>query len=641
MSSTDLTPPAERRGLRGLFWRRHTQVVLDVGALALAFVLAYLLRFDFVVPPDYRSAVLIQLPLVVLLQLTAAFFTGIHSFVWRYVGLREVGAFARAAAFSTLPLLALRLGLPESFQNWRVPLSVIVFDAILAFGGLLGLRVLRRMLYERMARGETGRRSGGRVRPVLLIGAGKAGVLAVREIHSRGDMGLEAVGFVDDDPLKQGMVIDGTKVLGSSRDIPRLARELGVRQAILTIADADPRHLRRLVDICRRAGLEVRSIPGLYEVLQGKVSFSRFRRVRVEDLLGRDPVRLDEAELGRFLGGRRVMVTGAGGSIGSELARQIARYEPSRLLLFERSEAALFETHLDLSGLWPELPLVPLVGDVGDETRVRRVLADERPQVIFHAAAHKHVPMMETNAGEAVKNNVLGTWKLGRLAGEAGVEAVVLISTDKAVRPSSVMGASKRVAELVVQHLDALFPDSRYLAVRFGNVMGSAGSVIEIFRRQIADGGPLTVTDPDMERYFMTIPEAAQLVLQAGAMGRGGEIFILDMGEPVKILELARKMIRLSGFEPDRDIEISFTGLRPGEKLAEELELDGEEIANTRHPKIFIGRLCPYSEEAMEECLRRLDELAAGGDDSAVRAYLGELLPEAELEGRRSRAALA
>lgn len=632
MSFTDPAPSRPSgRGLRAFAMRRRTQLVLDLLVLSAAFALAYLLRFEFQVPAANLRHAATQLPLVLLLQVTALFLSGIHNFVWRYVGLREVEAFARAAAISAAPMLLLRLGLPAGAQSWRVPLSIIILDTVFAFGGLLALRVLRRMVYERYARHETGRNGDGAARPVILIGAGRAGVLAVREIGGRGDMGMRAVGFVDDDPLKQGMVIHGAKVLGTTRDLPRLARELGVGHVLLTIAEADPLHIRRILELCARHRLEVRAVPGLYEMLQGKVAFTRFRTVGVEELLGRAPVRLDETRLERFLSGRRVMITGAGGSIGSELARQIARFGPARLLLFERAEGALFEIHHELERLWPGLALAPLVGDVGDENRVREVLAAERPEIVFHAAAHKHVPLMETNAGEAVKNNVLGTWRLGRLAGEAGVEAFVLISTDKAVRPTSVMGATKRVAELVVQHLDALYPHTRYLAVRFGNVMGSAGSVIEIFRRQIADGGPVTVTDPEMSRYFMTIPEASLLVLQAGAMGEGGEIFVLDMGEPVKIAELARKMIELSGYRPGEDIEIVYTGPRPGEKLFEELELAGEEIAKTRHPKIFIGRVHPWPAAAVERALERLGALAEAGDDEALRDTLGELLPEAEL----------
>ncbi len=636
--------PGGKRPRYAFLLRRRTQFALDLATLVAAFAAAYLLRFDFRIPEPFVERALVQLPVAILCQLTAVFFAGIHTFVWRYVGLREIGAFARAAAYSAVPLLLLRLGLPEAWEAWSMPLSIIILDTLFAFGGLLGLRVLRRLVDERLARGETlrnGAGAGGEKRPVLLIGAGKAGMLAVREIQGRGDMDIHAVGFVDDDPLKQGMVIHGVKVLGTTRDLPRLARELGVDHVLLTIAEADPLHIRRILELCARHRLEVRAVPGLYEVLQGKVAFSRFRAVGVEELLGRPPVRLDEDRLERFLTGRRVMVTGAGGSIGSELARQIARFGPARLVLFERAEGALFEVDRELARLWPGLELAALVGDVGDPARVREVLAEERPQIVFHAAAHKHVPLMETNAGEAVKNNVLGTWRLGRLAGEAGVEAFVLISTDKAVRPTSVMGATKRVAELVVQHLDALYPASRYLAVRFGNVLGSAGSVIEIFRRQIADGGPVTVTDPGMKRYFMTIPEASLLVLQAGAMGEGGEILVLDMGEPVRIDELARKMIELSGYEPGRDIEIVYTGPRPGEKLYEELELAGEQIAKTRHPKILIGRLHPYPAAAVERALARLGELAEAGDDEALRSYLGELLPEAELAGTEAVAAPA
>jgi len=409
-------------------------------------------------------------------------------------------------------------------------------------------------------------------------------------------------------------VIHGVRLLGTTLDIPRLARELKIDHVLLTIAETAPQRLRRILEICRRHRLTVRSVPGLYELLQGRVSFSRFRTVEVEELLGREPVRLDEHLLERFLSGRRVMVTGAGGSIGAELARQIARFGPSRLLLFERAEAALFTIHHELESLWPELALAPLVGDVGDERRVRAVLEHERPEIVFHAAAHKHVPLMEGNAGEA------------------GVEALVLISTDKAVRPSSVMGATKRVAELVVQDFDRRFPDTRYEAVRFGNVLGSAGSVIQIFRDQIARGGPVTVTHPDMKRYFMTIPEAAQLVLQAGVMGTGGEIFVLDMGEPVAILELARRLVRPSGFTPGEDVEIVFTGPRPGEKLFEEIALEGEAMDRTRHPKIYIGRVRPLPPERMAEALRTLRSLVTLSDPLALRAYLAELLPEARLE---------
>lgn len=614
---------------------RRTQFVLDLVILAAAFGLAYLLRFDFQVPERARSFALVQLPLVVLLQFATLLLLRIYNFVWRYVGIREIATFLRAALFSALPLAALRLGLSDSYQAWRVPLSVIVVDTVLAFGGLLAVRVLRRVLYERYERDVRSVQAGaeGRTKPVLLVGAGRAGILAVREIQNRGDMDLVAVGFVDDDPLKQGMVIHGVRVLGTSADIPELARRLPVDHVILTMVDAGPEAVRRIVGICERERLKVRTVPGLYEVLAGKVSISRFRDIEIEDLLGRDPVELEEELLQRFLSGKRVLVSGAGGSIGSELARQIARFEPQRLVLLERAEGALFEIDRELRKLWPKLHIDARVADVCDSDRLDHVLGDARPEVIFHAAAHKHVPLMEKNPAEAIRNNVFGTLRLGAAAGRHGVEAFILISTDKAVRPTSVMGASKRMAELVVQKLDGDYPATRFLAVRFGNVLDSAGSVIRIFRDQINHGGPVTVTHPDMRRYFMTIPEASQLVLQAGAMGEGAEIFVLDMGQPVKILDLAEKMIRLSGFEPDLDIPIHFSGMRPGEKLFEEIELEGEDMSKTRHPKIFVGRLHPQPSEWIDAALTRLRALARSGRPEEVRAALGELVPESDLGG--------
>jgi len=441
-------------------------------------------------------------------------------------------------------------------------------------------------------------------------------------------------GFVDDDPEKQGAVIHGIRILGTTEELPRLVRDHGIQQVVITIAQISRPQILHLIGLCRKIQVDVRIIPGLYEVLQGKVQVTRIRSVQIEDLLGREPVYLDEAELGQFLAAKRVMVTGAGGSIGSELARQIARFQPSKILLVERAEFALFDIDGELRRSRPEVQVVPLVADVCDESRMRSIFAEHAPQVIVHAAAHKHVPMMESNPGEAIKNNILATRLLGELAGEHGVEAFVLISTDKAVRPTSIMGATKRIAELAVQDLGGRYA-TRYVAVRFGNVIGSAGSVVPIFREQIRRGGPVTVTHPEMRRYFMTIPEAAQLVLQAGAMGQGGEIFILDMGPPVRILDLAEEMITLTGLRPYVDMEISFTGLRPGEKLFEELELTGEHISKTRHPKILIGRLNAYPPEEVERALRYLEELAREGDGTAVRKFLNSLLPEANLGVRR------
>jgi len=630
MSQTHTAPSGNERA--GTLWSkllvRRVQVVLDALAVGGAFTLAYLLRFEFYLPESAIRGLLVQLPYVVVLQLATLWAFGIYSLIWRYVGLVELRRFVRAAAGGALPLLLGRFFLPATLQDFRVPLSVIVLSGILGFGAVLGLRVARRIVYERFERfeGEREKRREAR-KPVLLVGAGRAGVLAVREIFGRGDVGIEVKGFVDDDAQKAGSVINDVRVLGTSEDIPRLVRELEIDHVVITIAKGARSEILRIVDICDKVPVKVRIIPGLYDILQGRVSVNPIRDIEIEDLLGRDPVRLDAAGLRRALGGASVMVTGAGGSIGSELVRQAARYEPRKILLVERAEPLLFQIEQEVKRHYAGLEIVPLIADVGDEKRMTAIFASHGPDLVLHAAAHKHVPMMECNPGEAVKNNVLGTLNLGRVAAEYGCKTFVLISTDKAVNPTSIMGASKRVAEMVVQCLEEEY-STKFVAVRFGNVLGSTGSVIPIFKEQIARGGPVTVTHPDMTRYFMTIPEAAELVLQAGAIGEGGEIFILDMGKPVKIVDVARDMIRLSGLRPEEDIQIHFTGLRPGEKLFEELGTTEDRVEKTRHPKIFIGRIPRMDAKAVSEGLMRMEELARNGDEAALRRALSTLVPE-------------
>jgi FlaA1/EpsC-like NDP-sugar epimerase len=607
------------------------QFVLDLLILIASFLLSYLLRFDFAIPPGELRHALLQLPYVVALQCLTLAWAGVYSFIWRYVGMSEVRAFIKAGLVSSIPLLVIRLGLGDRFSGLQVPLSVTFMCTILAFGGVLGLRVTRRAHHERRQRRKKAPQSSDRnQKPVLLIGAGQAGVMAAREILDNGGSGMALEGFIDDDPNKLGSVIRGIKVLGATKDLPVLVHRHRIDHVVITIAKASRQDFRRILDICESIPVKVRVIPGLYEILRGSVTVSRIRDLQIEDLLGREPVQLDPQEMERLLVGKTVMVTGAGGSIGSELTRQVASLRPSSLLLVERAEFALFEIDRELHRVYPQLVRVPLVADVGDRARMRSIFREYRPDVVLHAAAHKHVPMMEHNSTEAVKNNVLATNSLGEVAGEFGAEVFVLISTDKAVRPTSVMGASKRMAELVVQDLDRRFP-TRYVAVRFGNVIGSAGSVIPIFREQILRGGPVTVTHPGMTRYFMTIPEASQLVLQAGAMGRGGEIFILDMGEPVRILDLAREAIRLSGLKPFEDIDIIFTGVRPGEKLYEELEITEEHMTKTRHPKIYIGKIASYPREQVHTALELLATGVAAGDESELRRFFTAFLPESQL----------
>jgi FlaA1/EpsC-like NDP-sugar epimerase len=624
-------PPAMRRWRKRFLSKRRIHYILDFTVLVTAFILAYLLRFDFDLPRNQDAYLMAQLPYVVLIQMAALHLAGVYTFIWRYVGMTEIRAFVKAALWSMLPVLMFRLMLPSQLNTWRVPASVTLIDTALGFGGALGLRVLRRAFYERREKRRRVAVPSMRTRrSVLLIGAGRAGMLAAKEIQSRGDMNLQIKGFIDDDRDKVGSIVQGVRVLGTTRDLPRLVHELNVDHVILTIAQTSRGDIRRIVNICEEIPIKIQVIPGLYEILQGHVEVSRIRDIQIEDLLGREPVAFDLDGINHLLGGKTVMVTGAGGSIGSELVRQALRFEPAQLLLVERAEASLFSVDREVRETEPPFPVIPLVADIGDEARMSNIMAQYRPQVILHAAAHKHVPMMESNSAEAIKNNVLSTYVLGRLAGEFGAEVFVMISTDKAVRPTSVMGASKRIAELVVQSLNKRF-STRYVAVRFGNVIGSAGSVIPIFREQIRRGGPVTVTHKEMKRYFMTIPEAAELVLQAGGIGRGGEIFILDMGEPVRILDLAIDTITLSGLKPYEDIDIVVTGIRPGEKLYEELAVTEEQITKTHHPKIYIGKIATYSEVKVSEALRHLEQLARHGDEQQIREYIVDFLPESNL----------
>jgi FlaA1/EpsC-like NDP-sugar epimerase len=623
-------PPAIRMLRKRFLSKRRIHYALDLVVLVVAFLLAYLMRFDFEIPRSQLNDFFTQLPYVVLIQIAALTLAGVYAFIWRYVGMAESRAFIKAALWSVFPILLLRLVLPRQWNDWRVPLSIILLDNAFAFGGVLSLRLLRRAYYEGQERRRGGSAARLRKKPVLLIGAGRAGMLAAREIKGRGDVDLVIKGFIDDDKDKVGSKVQGVRVLGTTADLPRLVRDLNIDHIILTIAQASRPDVRRIVNICERLPIKIRVIPGLGELLQGQVEVNHIRDIQIEDLLGREPVVLDLDGINHTIGGKVVMVTGAGGSIGSELVRQVARFDPSCILLVERAEPSLFKIDRELREREFLCPLIALVADIGDETRMRHIMDEYRPQIIFHAAAHKHVPMMETNSAEAMKNNVLSTCTLGSLAGEFEVEIFVLISTDKAVRPTSIMGASKRMAELVIQSLDKRFA-TRYVAVRFGNVIGSTGSVIPIFREQISKGGPVTVTHQGMMRYFMTISEAAQLVLQAGGIGKGGEIFVLDMGEPIKIVDLAVDTITLSGLKPYEDIDIVVTGMRPGEKLFEELAVTEERLTKTRHPKIYIGKIVTYPEESVLEALKDLEQFSRRGEEQNIRKYLVDFLPEADL----------
>jgi FlaA1/EpsC-like NDP-sugar epimerase len=617
-----------RRGVPSTRALLRTGVVVAVTALA--WLAAFLMRFDLTVPTDRVGQLVASLPLVLLLQLGALRLAGANRHLWRYTSLHDLVPLAGAVGATATLLAALRTLAPELAAVWPtldwllLPYGVIAGYAALAFLGLVGLRILRRVTAER---DETRHLEHEDPRRVLLLGAGRAGVLVARELRPPRDLGMIPVGFVDDDPQKQGRRIGQLNVLGGSDDLEELVERHRIDDIIITIAAVGGREMRHLIRRCEEAGRLPLTMPGIYEIVSGQVAIDRFRPVAPEDLLGREPIELEHDLLHELLTDDVVLVTGAGGSIGSELCRQVATFAPRQLVLVERSEPALWAVHRELAASHPRLELVCAVADVTDAERIDGLLTSHRPSVIFHAAAHKHVPMMEENPGEALKNNLLGTRTLVDLAVDRDVARFVLISTDKAVNPTSIMGATKRLSERYVQHV-AHVTGRNYVAVRFGNVLGSTGSVVPIFQDQIAAGGPVTVTHPEMRRYFMTIPEAAQLVVQAAALGHSGEILVLDMGEPVRIVELAESLIRMSGHEPYDDIPIEFTGLRPGEKLFEELALTEEGAERTRHPKIWIGRTNTPDWETAGADLAELAALADRLEPATLRKTIAAHVPE-------------
>ena len=594
----------------------------DLAAAMAAWLGAYLLRFNLSLPAEFADSAFTTLLWVVPLQAALFWFFGLYRGIWRFASLPDLKRIVQAvgAAAVAVPVILILFRVQSV-----VPRSVLILDPLLLVIMLGGSRVAWRVWKDR--------RFGALLdtaRPALVLGAGAAADALLRE-YSRSRSEWRIVGLLDDNPVKQGLQIQGLPVLGRLEQLAQIAAGAGVKDAILAIPSAPPALRKRLLDACAGLGIELLTVPSLNDIAQGRVSVANLRKIELDDLLGRPPVQLDNAGLHAFIGGRTVLVTGAGGSIGAELCRQIALFKPARLLLFELGEFALYQIEQELRGSFPDLPIGCLIGDVKDVTRMRQVMREYQPGMVFHAAAYKHVPLMEEhNTLQALRNNVVGTWVVAKAARAAGVEKFVLISTDKAVNPTNVMGASKRLAEMLCQALHAhTLPGPRktaFLSVRFGNVLGSSGSVIPKFRQQIEAGGPVTVTHPDITRYFMSIPEAAQLVLQAGLMGKGGEIYVLEMGEPVKIADLARLMIRLSG-KTEAEIGIEFTRLRPGEKLYEEVLADAETSLPTPHPKLRVARA---READADTVARMLDWVgrAESVPDAEVREKLREWLPE-------------
>ncbi len=608
--------------------RKHVRnrfVLIGDIALTIVSVLgSFALRLDVGELPYYFPAVVLMCAVALVIKIPTYYFFGLYRRLWIYAStgeLRLITAAVTTASVVTSGVMALLIVTGNVLPG--MPRSALGIDWLLSLVLIGGSRFALRILAEQ----SMARRPDGKGKRALVVGAGDAGALVVRELQKSFQLNLTPVGFLDDDPVKQQQTIYGVTVIGKVDDLPLLIDLHKIDIVIIAIPSASGALVRMVNDVCRIKGILSRMVPGVYELVDGKVSINRLREVDINDLLRREPVRVNDEAVGAALVGKRVLVTGAGGSIGRELCRQIARRNPAELVLLGHGENSIFEIFLELHADYPDLLLAPVIADVRDEERLAQVFGEHQPQVIFHTAAHKHVPLMEVNVVEALTNNVIGTRNVVQAALDHQVERFVLISTDKAVRPSSIYGATKRLAEMIV--IRAAHESKRaFTVVRFGNVLGSRGSIIPIFKQQIANGGPVTITHPDMFRFFMTIPEAVYLVLQAASMENGGETFVLNMGEPIRVLSLAEDLIRLSGLEPQRDIEISFTGVRPGEKMTEELWEEGTPLRKTLHPDIF--RLDSDVSQLNLSLPQAIDSLSAAvrsGDSDAIIDLLDEWIP--------------
>jgi FlaA1/EpsC-like NDP-sugar epimerase len=613
---------------------RHSlpQAVADAGLIALAYWLGYLFRLDTLsgrhASATYKYGELFDrtLPWLVGGSVLLLALGGVYQRRWRYTTQRDLERLLRLLVLDTILLVA-GVALVQPYGSLNPPHGTVLLYFLLSLVFLAGIRLFARSVHDGRLRGFRARRDA---RTVLIVGAGDGGRLVLRELLRNAQLGLSPVGFVDDDPRKQRLRIDGgVRVRGTTTELPRVLDELEPDEVIIAIPSAPGVLRMRVVTACRERGIPVRTLPTVFELLRGGIDLTRqVREVQVEDVLGREPVLMELERVGAYLGGKVVLVTGAGGSIGSELCRQITRVAPRRIVLVDHAEDNIFAIQRELledRHVHPDL-LVPVLADVKEEERLREVFAEQRPQFVFHAAAYKHVGLLESNPVEAIHNNAIGTRVVASVAGDLGAEAFVLISTDKAVSPQTVMGASKALAECAVEMAQRRFPATRFMAVRFGNVLGSSGSVVPIFRRQIAAGGPVTVTDERMTRFFMTIPEAVQLVIRSGSLGAGGELFVLDMGEPVSIMALARQMIELSGLAPETDIAIDIIGARPGEKLHEDLFNPFERRQLTPAERIWIAQRDPLASEHVEAMFEEISLLVLEGDAAGVAAKVAQLI---------------
>ena len=613
-------------------------LLADILLLSCALFLAFLIRFEFHFPRPYFTMYYQMLPLVLITKIGCFYFFDLYRGMWRFTSIADLLNIIKASCVSSLLVISLIHFIHFNFITF--PRSVFIMDWCFTILLISGYRLCIRLYFEKISGDKTSSiptrqvltmffKKMAETKRLLIIGAGNGGEKMYREIHNNANLQFTVIGFLDDDVTKVGRKIHGIPVLGQINDIKRIAKKVNADEALIAIPSATSSEMRRILSHCKESGIKFKTIPGMGELINGKVTVNTIREVDYRDLLGREMIKLDEDKIGSYLKGARVIVTGAGGSIGSELCRQICRFKPECIVLYERAESPLFEINYELEHDFGNIEIIPVLADVQDKEQIEKAFNVYRPQTVFHAAAYKHVPMLENQPWKAVDNNILGTANLIEITNKFSVERFVFVSTDKAVRPANVMGASKRIAEMLIQSQNGCgLSLTKFMTVRFGNVVGSVGSVVPLFKKQIQKGGPVTVTHPDVTRFFMTIPEACQLILQAGAMGKGGEIFLLEMGTSIKIVDMARDLIRLSGFEPEEDIKIEYIGLRPGEKLYEELIIDGEDVMPTSHEKIMVLKGMDCNLQLLNGEIDQLMHISRDQETQRIKAKLKEIVPE-------------